>query len=196
MTASEKTALIVIDVQYGIDEAAHWGGNRNNPAAEDNIVRLLKHCRALHMPIVIVQHDSVDPSSPFRPGQKGNQLKDFVTVLPGEKSIHKSTANAFIRTDLENFLKAHDISKVIITGFVTNNSVEATARMAGELGFRTTVVSDATASFDKIGVDGTTYSSALIHQVSLSNLKDEYASIATTTEVISSLTPTSKPLIA
>ncbi|AYB32414.1 cysteine hydrolase family protein [Chryseolinea soli] len=196
MTATEKTALIVIDVQHGIDEAGHWGGNRNNPTAEENIARLLKHCRALGLPIVIVQHDSVSPASPFRPGQKGNLLKDFVTVLPGEKSIHKSTANAFIKTDLEAFLKAQHIAKLIITGFVTNNSVEATARMAGELGFHTTVVSDATASFDKVGVDGTKYSSTLIHQVSLSNLKDEYASIATTAEVIASLTPTSKPLIA
>jgi nicotinamidase-related amidase len=167
MTATGKTALIVIDVQHGIDEAAHWGGNRNNPSAEENIARLLKHCRALNLPVVIVQHDSVSPLSPFRPGQKGNQLKDFVTVMPGEKSIHKSTANAFLKTDL-----------------------------AGELGFDTTVVSDATASFDKIGVDGTKYSATLIHQVSLSNLKDEYASIATTAEVIASLTPTSKPLIA
>lgn len=196
MTATEKTALIVIDVQYGIDEAGHWGGNRNNPSAEENIARLLKHFRALGLPVVIVQHDSVSPASPFRPGQKGNLLKDFVKVLPGEKSIHKSTANAFIRTDLENFLKAQQVSNLIIAGFVTNNSVEATARMAGELGFRTTVVSDATASFDKVGVDGTKYSSTLIHQVSLSNLKDEYASIASTAEVIASLTPTSKPLIA
>lgn len=196
MTATEKTALIVIDVQYGIDEADHWGGNRNNPSAEENIARLLKHCRALGLPVVIVQHDSGSPASPFRPGQKGNLLKDFVKVLPGEKSIHKSTANAFIRTELENFLKAQQVSNLIIAGFVTNNSVEATARMAGELGFRTTVVSDATASFDKVGVDGTKYSSTLIHQVSLSNLKDEYASIATTAEVIASLTPTSKPLIA
>ena len=122
MTATGKTALIVIDVQYGIDEAGHWGGNRNNPLAEENIERLLKHCRGLSLPVVIVQHDSVSPTSPFRPGQKGNLLKDFVVVLPGEKLIHKSTANAFIKTDLEGHLRSHDISKVIIAGFVTNNS--------------------------------------------------------------------------
>ena len=93
-------------------------------------------------------------------------------------------------------MRAQQVTKVIIAGFVTNNSVEATARMAGELGFETVVVSDATASFDKTGVDGTRYPSALIHNVSLSNLKDEYAAIATTHEVMASLTAANKPLMA
>ena len=72
----------------------------------------------------------------------------------------------------------------MIAGFVTNNSVEATARMAGDLGYKTTVVADATAAFDKRGIDGTIYPSHLVHALSLSHLKDEYASIATTAEVL------------
>jgi nicotinamidase-related amidase len=70
---------------------------------------------------------------------------------------------------------------------VTNNSVEATARMCGELGFKTVVVSDATAAFNKKGPDGEVFPSELIHSVSLLNLKDEYAEIRTTRQMISSL---------
>ena len=184
MSPVSKTALVLIDVQVGIDEATHWGGNRNNNQAEENIQTLLHHWRAHKLPVVIVQHCSVSENSPFKPGRAGNQLKDFVNVLPGEKLISKSTANAFINTDFLSYLEVEKIEGLVITGFVTNNSVEATARYSGDLGINTIVVSDATACFDKKGLDGIRYNSDLIHQISLSNLVGEYATILTTDQVI------------
>jgi nicotinamidase-related amidase len=180
----KQPALIVIDVQNGIDEADHWGGNRNNPQAEENIVSLLNVWRERSLPVMFVQHCSVSNVSPFRPGYKGNEFKDIVKPFVTDKVFKKSVTNAFIGTDLQKVLTSYNISEVVITGFVTNNSVEATARMSGDLGFKTTVVSDATAAFDKQGIDGTIYPSRLVHAMSLSHLKDEYASIATTAEVL------------
>jgi nicotinamidase-related amidase len=184
----KDTALIVIDVQNGIDEAAHWGGNRNNPNAEENIVLLLRAWQEKALPIVIVQHCSVSPTSPFRPGYTGNDLKDMIKPFASENIYRKSTANAFIGTGLQQTLEAQGIKELVITGFVTNNSVEATARMAGDLGFKTTVVSDATAAFDKMAIGGTKYTSHQVHTLSLSNLQGEYASIRTTADVLTSLT--------
>ena len=178
------TALILIDVQKGIDETAHWGGNRNNPDAEKNIERLLSAWRTAKRPVIIVQHNSVEPASPFRATHYGNQLKDFVRQAVGEKLIKKSTTSAFAGTDLQEYLTAKKIQRLVITGFVTNNSVEATARMAGDLGFKTIVVSDATATFDKTGSDGTKYDSHLIHAISLANLSGEYATIVKTDQLI------------
>jgi len=180
-------ALVLIDVQRGIDEEDHWGGNRNNPDAENNIELLLAQWRLNNLPVIIVQHCSTSPLSPFRPGQRGNDLKDFVEIRPGDKLIQKSTASAFIATDLEKYLSDQRIKSVVICGFVTNNSVEATARNAGDLGFKTTVVSDAVACFDKRGLDGSIYESGLVHQISLSNLAGEYASIKSTEEIIRAL---------
>jgi nicotinamidase-related amidase len=174
------TALVLIDVQKGIDDAAYWGGNRNNPEAEKNIERLLTAWRVSKRPVIIVQHDSVEPASPFRPSHYGNQLKDFVRPAIGEKHVKKSTTSAFAGTDLQEYLAVKKIRQLVITGFVTNNSVEATARMAGDLGFRTFVVSDATATFDKQAMDGTKYDSHLIHAISLANLAGEYAVIVNT----------------
>lgn len=182
-----QTALIVIDVQKGIDEALHWGGNRNNPEAEGNIKLLLAEWRSRKWPVVIVQHFSNSEHSPFHASKPGNALKDFIFVSEGEELIRKSTTNAFIRTPLETRLHERGVREVVICGFVTNNSVEATARMSGELGFKTTVVSDATASFNKVGLDGNVYPAELIHSISLGNLMDEYAEIRTTRQVISNL---------
>jgi nicotinamidase-related amidase len=178
-----KPALIVIDVQKGIDESAHWGGSRNNPEAEGNIKLLLARWREKNFPVVIVQHCSVETQSPFHPGKEGNALKDFVRPSGGEL-IQKKRANAFLETKLDETLKLKKASRLVITGFVTNNSVEATARMAGETGYDTVVVSDACAAFNKKAVDGTVYPSELVHQLSLSNLSGEYAQVQTTREVL------------
>jgi len=187
MTISEKTALMVIDAQEGIKEEKHWGGNRNNPHAEKNIAALLSLWRKRNYPVIIVQHCSVSSVSPFRPGHDGNRLMDFVQLQSSEKLVQKSTASAFIKTDLQQFLEQEKIPSLVITGYVTNNSVEATARNAGDLGFDTTVVSDAVACFDKVAIDGTTYASAVVHELSLANLKDEYAIIMTTEEIVQAL---------
>ena len=195
MTISKKTALIVIDAQEGIKEEKHWGGNRNNPQAEENIAVLLNLWRKLGYPVIIVQHCSVSSTSPFRPTHAGNKLMDFVQRQVNEKLVQKSTASAFIKTDLQQFLENGNITSLVITGFVTNNSVEATARNAGDLGFNTIVVSDAIACFDKIGLKGTTYSSSAVHELSLANLKDEYATINTTAEIVHSLSQGSQSKI-
>lgn len=178
------TALVLIDVQKGIDEARHWGGNRNNPDAEKNIERLLTAWRLAKRPVIIVQHDSVDPSSPLRPSHYGNELKDFVRPGIGEKLIKKSATSAFSKPDLHDFLTVKKIKHLVIAGFATNNSVEATARMAGDLGYNSVVVSDATATFDKQSGDGTKYDSHLIHAISLANLSGEYAAIRTTDQLL------------
>ena len=55
--------------------------------------------------------------------------------MPGETVIAKRTNSAFIGTDLESRLRAAGVETLIVAGVITNNSVEATVRMAGNLGF-------------------------------------------------------------
>ncbi|HXR81251.1 MAG TPA: isochorismatase family cysteine hydrolase, partial [Saprospiraceae bacterium] len=121
-------------------------------------------------------------------------LMDFVQVQPGEKLVQKSTASAFINTDLSQYIEQRKIDSLVVTGFVTNNSVEATARNAGVSGIDTTVVSDATACFDKVAMNGTKFTSDVVHALSLANLKDEYATIMTTDEILAALESTTHNL--
>jgi nicotinamidase-related amidase len=180
-------ALLVIDAQKGIDEVSHWGGNRNNPDAEANIAKLLKLWRQLKLPVIIVQHCSQSITSPLYPDRPGNEFMDFLKLQPNEKLIQKATTSAFVKTDLLLHIEQNQISSLVITGFVTNNSVESTARSAGDLGIEAAVIADAVACFDKVGIDGKKYPSDMVHQLSLANINNEYASILTTHDILQDL---------
>jgi hypothetical protein len=52
--------------------------------------------------------------------------------------------------------------------------------MAGNLGFDTFLVSDATATFNKKGLEGQNFPAELIHATALASLNDEFAKIVTT----------------
>ena len=175
-------ALLLIDVQRAIDDPS-WGV-RNNPALETNLARLLAAWRSRGSLVVHVRHLSTDPQSTYRPGQPGCDFKPEVEPREGEWIVDKRTNSAFIGTELESRLRAADVTRLVIAGVITNNSVETTARMAGNLGFDTTVVSDATATFGRHDLDGRWWSADDVHALSLANLSDEYARIATTDEVL------------
>jgi nicotinamidase-related amidase len=183
LTAS-RTALVIIDVQHGFDEVELAGQRRNNPQALDRIVDLLDDCRAKKATVIHIRHESRDPRSPFRQGQKGFAVKQEARERPGEIVIVKHENSAFIGTDLEARLRHLDIDTLIIVGVTTNHCVETTARMAGNLGFKAILVRDATWTFDRRGADGELFSAELIHAVSLANLKDEFAEIATAHDVM------------
>lgn len=101
--------------------------------------------------------------------------------------MEKNVPDAFINTALERWLRVRDISSLLIVGVSTNNSVEATARTAGNLGFRTHVASDATFAFAKPDYNGIPRSADDVHAMALSNLHGEYATVITSREAIDML---------
>lgn len=179
----ETAALLIIDVQRAMEQPA-WGRNRNNPQAEANIARLLQAWRETRRPVYHVRHDSTFADSPYRPGQAGNDFKPEVAPLAGETVIVKRTNSAFIGTDLEKRLRAAGHDTLIITGVITNNSVEATVRMAGNLGFATSVVSDATATVEKRDLAGRLWPAGEVHALALANMDGEYARVVDTAAVL------------
>lgn len=181
-TLDSNAALIVIDVQDGFDQPV-WG-ERNNPAAEKNIARLLDAWRRTGRPIVHIKHDSRDPNSPLHPGSPGNAIKEMVRPLGDEPLLRKSVNSAFIGTDLEQRLHEAGVKTVVLTGMTTNHCVETTARMAANLDFQTYFVYDATATFDRTGPDGRRYSADEVGAMTLVNLQGEFATIITTDAVL------------
>ena len=182
-TPDSKTALLVIDVQKGLDDPVF--GKRNNPNAEDNISRILSFWRSNERPVIHIQHCSVEPNSPLRPDRPGVEFKPEATPLPGEMIFQKSVHSAFIGTGLESYLRSEHIENVVIIGLTTDQCVSSTTRMANNLGFNVLLVSDATATFDRLGPDGKEYSSETIYSVHLASLHNEFCEVMTTERLLS-----------
>ncbi len=180
-----KTALLVIDVQKGLDDPC-WG-KRNNPDAESNMALLISEWRKRGLPVVHVRHCSVEEKSPLRPELPGNAFKDVAMPLPGEKEFTKTVNSAFIGTGLEKYLRDNDIPSLVIVGLTTDHCVSTSTRMAGNLGFDVTLVGDATATFDRVGYDGALYSAEEIHRVNLVSLNGEFCVVRSTRDVLESV---------
>ena len=180
-----STTLLLLDLQLGFDEP-RWG-RRNNPFLERRISELLRAWRATGRPVVHVRHMSTEPSSPLRPGQAGNDFKPETAPVAGEPVIEKRVNSAFIGTSLESDLRRAGCRGLVIAGLTTNHCVSTTARMAGNLGFETWVLSDATATFDRVGPDGVEHPAEQIHAIALSDLHGEFATVVDTGAVIAAL---------
>lgn len=178
----QNIALIIIDVQKGFDEPV-WG-ERHNPQAEENIGRLLDAWRKHGHPVFHVQHMSLSPTSPLNPNHPGSAIKDALQPRAGEPLIQKNVNSAFIGTDLEQQLRKIGCNSLVIVGLTTPHCVSTTTRMAGNLGFETYLVSDATAAFGLTGHDGRKYSAQEIHDVTLATLNGEFATVVETNKLL------------
>jgi nicotinamidase-related amidase len=167
--------LIVVDVQQAFDDAS-WG-SRNNPQAEANIAALLAGWRDTQRPVIHVRHRSARPDSLFHPDHAGFQAKPQAQALPGEPLIYKQVNSAFIGTDLEQRLRARGAATLVIVGITTDHCVSTSTRMAGNFGFDTYLVADATATFERVGPDGRRFSAEQMHDSALASLHGEFATV-------------------
>lgn len=188
MKFPKETVLLIIDVQKAIDNP-EWSkyGNRNHPKAEENMATIIQEWRKSGRNIIHVKHESKEPNSTYRPDSLGCEFKECVTPIVGERIIIKHVNSAFIGTKLEAILREQNISDLVVFGVITNNSVETTVRMAGNLGFNTYVVEDATFTFAKPDYYGRIYSAEEVHGISLANMNHEYCKIINTSELMNML---------
>ena len=177
--------LILIDQQKAMDHPK-WGP-RNNRGAERNIARLLAAWRSRGRPIIHVKHDSTRPESPFRPGQEGNDFLPLTAPRDGEIVVAKKVHSAFIGTDLAARLEKMGRPPLVICGVLLANSVEATVRVAANLGFKVRLPADACWSCDKRDLTGRLWPAEDVHQLTLALLDGEYASVTTTDALVGSL---------
>jgi len=179
----DRTALLVVDVQRGFDQADYWGP-RNNPACESNIAALLAEWRDHARPVVFVRHDSTEAASPLRPGQTGNDFKAAVTGEP-DLLVTKSVNSCFHGTpDLDAWLRRQDVNGVVVTGLTTNHCCETTARVGGNLGHQVLFALDATHTFDRRAPDGAVISADDLARVTATNLHGEFATVVTTQQLL------------
>jgi nicotinamidase-related amidase len=169
--------LLLIDVQRAFDDPS-WP-ERNNPDAEARIADLLAAWRDAGAPVVHVRHESVEAEGLFRRGTESFEFKPEAVPRLGEPVVEKLVNSGFIGTDLEAQLRAAGAETVVIAGLTTDHCCSTTARMAGNLGFETWFVSDATATHARGEFDAET-----IHRTALASIDEEFCEVLDSAEAV------------
>jgi nicotinamidase-related amidase len=182
MRLPADAVLMVIDLQGAIDDPRR--GELNNPGAEAQIAALLAAWRACGLPVLHIRHDSPEPRSPWRADAPGHAFKPCAAPRAGEPVFGKETTSAFADGRLDAALTKLGVTSLVVCGVLTQNSVEATARAAGDLGYRVFVVEDACRASAKTDATGRRWSAEEVHALSCANLAGEYARIVGTETAI------------
>ena len=173
----KDSALLLIDVQVGVDVLSHWGGptgRRNNPDAENKMLQLLAAWRKADLQVGFTRHDSREAASPLKLSLPTGAQKSGFEPFAGEIVVEKDVNSGFIGTSLEVQLRRKGISRLVIVGFFTNFCVETTTRMAGNLGFDTYLVDDCCSTSNRVGPDGIDRDPELVHAMTVANLHGEF----------------------
>lgn len=164
-----KTALIIIDLQYGILELAEQAHNHQGFQPQQqaiscisevlqNTQQLVSAFRQHNLPIVWVNVNSYGAkwtltrkdqanAATEAPPEKFYTLVDDFERLPEDLRITKSSWSAFFDTDLDEQLKAKGITQIVFAGVATSIGVEGSARDASRLAYQISFAADAMSDF-------------------------------------------------
>lgn len=174
--------LIVIDAQHEYTDTGALTLPDLQPAL-NNIEALLLKGRKDGAEIVHIAHEG-SAGRAFDP-EKGGRIIEQVGPLEGETVIGKGLPNAFAHTGLQNHLAGLGRPHLVICGFMTHMCVSSTARAALDLGYETTVVSDASATRTLPATDGgEPVDATTLHAAALAALADRFSAINTTMQVL------------
>lgn len=142
----DKAALVLIDAQMEyVEGKLPLYGIR--PALQE-AARVLDLAREKGAPVIHIVHHGRPGGALFNPDGPLSKIAPEVAPVKGEAVIPKGLPNAFAKTDLQKTLEATGRKELVVVGFMTHMCVSASVRAALDLGYRTTVVADATATRD------------------------------------------------
>ncbi|WP_300007595.1 isochorismatase family cysteine hydrolase [Pseudonocardia sp.] len=157
----------------------------------DTAARLLDGARAAGATVVYTRvafrpgYGDLNPNSPLlgmvaqaeclEDGNPGAAVTAELAPRDGDHVVTHTRVGGFQDSDLDATLRGAGVDTVVFLGVATNASVEGTARVASDLGYRTVVVSDACSA-----------GSPEAHEASLGSL-GLLAEIVTTDELLAGL---------
>jgi len=175
-SALSAATVVMIDCQY-----TYIDGGLTLPGIEPALAagaQLLDRARDAGTPIIHIAHAGQPGGAVFDPEGHSGQIADAVAPAGDEPVVWKSLPNAFAGTDLHERLQAIGRKEIIFAGFMTHMCVSSSARAALDLGYRCTIVENATATRDLPDSKGDTVDAAALQRASLAALSDRFAIIA------------------
>ncbi len=109
---AEDSILMIINAQNGLLDSTQEG--RNNSQAEKNIVRILKHWRAMNRQVFHIKHVSDNPESAFFRQSVGCEFLKDVEPVVNEVVVEKMKSSAFAETNLESILNTKSCSNLVL----------------------------------------------------------------------------------
>jgi nicotinamidase-related amidase len=129
-----NTALIVLDMQNGVVEAAY-----ERDAVVARVAALVNKARAEHVPVVWAQHS--DDHVAY--GSDQWQIVPELHRDAAEPLVHKKYGDAFEATDLESVLAERAVGKLVIVGAQTDECIRSSLHGAFVRGYDAILVADA-----------------------------------------------------
>ncbi len=129
-------------------------------AAVANCSRILQTARqssipCIHVKIETLSADGRDTGAAHRrmgwsypPGSAESSFLEEVAPASGEIVITKTVSGAFTATNLDSVLRHMGIQWLVVAGFETDECIEATSRVALDLGYTALVVEDACTAYE------------------------------------------------
>jgi len=147
---NEKTmqqALILIDFQNDYFDGGALPLNGMIPVL-NNANFLIKYAQENNLKIYTIQHISTRKGATFfLPDTKGVGLHDNLNSN-NTTIIKKKYPNSFRETILQDELKKHNISELLVCGAMTHMCIDTTVRAGFDLGYKITLAYDACATKD------------------------------------------------
>jgi nicotinamidase-related amidase len=179
-----KTVLLTIDMQKEYFVDGRPLKVPEGPAVLANIVRLQDGARKANIPLIHIQHLSLDPEGGvFVEGSPFSDLVDESAPDTGEKVIIKRYPSAFAGTDLEGHLQALGVDTLIIAGLMSFMCCDTTAREAHSRGYKVLFVKDAAAAIDLGEIPA-----EQVHEVTLAVQGFIFSEVVSTEEALGRLT--------
>lgn len=153
LTPRGRTAVIVVDLQYGFTDPASGPGFDLTTVVEATRA-LLDEARHIGVPTYFstisfdenhqscVWLEKMPVMRELTPGSRWEVIDERLGVTSTEPVVVKQAASAFAGTTLAESLRAAGVGTVIVTGATTSGCVRATAVDACALDFVTFVVAD------------------------------------------------------
>ena len=153
---TEKLALIVTDMQDFFLKPESHAFTPSADAIINNINLLIKTCEDFDVPIILTQHINNKENA----GMMNVRWSDLITednplsrisdeIICTNPIVFKKTQyDAFYKTGLENYLRKHNKTQIIICGVMTNLCCETTARSAFVRRFEILMPIDTTAAYN------------------------------------------------